>query len=53
MVAVKGAECVPVPLENVVGRRKQVPLDHEWIRTARRLGTCLGVTEAELPRLTD
>jgi 6-phosphofructokinase 1 len=50
---VKGAECVPVPLENVVGRRKQVPLDHEWIRTARRLGTCLGVSEAELPHLTD
>jgi 6-phosphofructokinase len=53
MVAVRGAECVPVPLESVVGRRKQVPLDHEWIRTARRLGTCLGVTEAELLRLTD
>ena len=42
-----------MPLENVVGRRKQVPLDHEWIRTARRLGTCLGVTEDELLRLTD
>ena len=53
MVAVKGGECVPVPLESVVGRRKQVPLDHDWIRTARRLGTCLGVTEAELLRLID
>lgn len=53
MVAVKGTECVPVPLEKVVGHRKQVPLDHEWIRTARRLGTCLGITEAELLRLTD
>ncbi len=53
MVAVKGAECVPVPLENVVGRRKLVPLDHEWIRTARRLATCLGITEAEWLRLTD
>jgi ATP-dependent phosphofructokinase / diphosphate-dependent phosphofructokinase len=53
MVAVKGGECVPVPLESVVGRRKQVPFDHDWIRTARRLGTCLGVTEAELLRLID
>jgi 6-phosphofructokinase 1 len=42
MVAVKGEECVPVPLEKVAGQIKTVPLDHEWIRTARLVGTCLG-----------
>lgn len=42
MVGVKGAVCVPVPLEKVAGYVKTVPLDHEWIRTARLVGTCLG-----------
>jgi len=36
-----GAE--PVPLEEVVGKRRIVPLDHPWIESARRVGTCLGV----------
>jgi len=48
LVAVRGGECVPVPLEEVAGRKKLVPLDHHWIDTARRLGTCLGVTDDEL-----
>lgn len=42
MVASKGVGCAAVPLEEVVGKRKTVPLDHEWIATARRLGLCLG-----------
>jgi len=42
MVAVKGNLCVPVPLEKVAGRRKQVPVDHEWITAARLCGTCMG-----------
>jgi 6-phosphofructokinase 1 len=42
MVGVKGEVCVPVPLEKVAGHVKTVPLDHEWIRTARLVGTCLG-----------
>jgi 6-phosphofructokinase 1 len=32
----------PVPLDKVAGRRKTVPLDHPWLTTARRVGTCLG-----------
>ena len=51
LVAVRGGECVPVPLEEVAGRKKLVPLDHHWIDTARRLGTCLGVTDEELLQL--
>jgi 6-phosphofructokinase 1 len=42
MVAVRGTESVPVPLEEVVGKRKNVPLDHSWIRTARDLGVSFG-----------
>ena len=42
MVALKGTESVPVPLEKVAGVKKLVPLDHPWIRAAQRLGTCLG-----------
>jgi 6-phosphofructokinase 1 len=42
MVALKGEECVPVPLEKVAGNRKAIPLDHPWIRTAQLTGTCLG-----------
>jgi ATP-dependent phosphofructokinase / diphosphate-dependent phosphofructokinase len=42
MVASRGEEAVPVPLEDVVGHRKNVPLDHPWVQTARDLGVCLG-----------
>jgi 6-phosphofructokinase 1 len=42
MVAVKGQEMVPVPLENVAGRKKTIPADHPMIRTARMIGLCLG-----------
>ncbi len=42
MVAVRGEKCVPVPLEEVAGRRKTVPPDHPWIRSARLVGTCFG-----------
>lgn len=42
MVAIKGDDCVPVPLEEVAGKRKVVPLDHPWIESARLVGTCFG-----------
>jgi ATP-dependent phosphofructokinase / diphosphate-dependent phosphofructokinase len=42
MVAVKEGKTKPVPLDMVVGKRRTVPLDHLWIDTARRVGTCLG-----------
>ncbi|MBK8050174.1 MAG: 6-phosphofructokinase [Anaerolineales bacterium] len=34
MVAARGDGAEPVPLGEVVGKRKVVPLDHEWIQTA-------------------
>lgn len=43
MVASRGDGTEPVPLEEVAGNRKVVPLDHPWIESARRVGTCLGI----------
>ncbi len=51
MVGVRNGMCVPVPLEEVVGVRRTVPLDHVWLRTASRLGTCLGIANSDLRAL--
>ncbi len=42
MIASRGETAEPVPLEEVVGKRKTVPPDHPWIGTARSIGTSLG-----------
>lgn len=42
MIAVKGQGTEAIPLEDVVGKRSVVPLDHSWLLSARRVGTCLG-----------
>ncbi len=42
MVAVRGTQCVAVPLSKVAGITRQVPLDHSWLKTAAATGTCLG-----------
>jgi 6-phosphofructokinase len=42
MVATRGDGTEAVPLEAVVDRRKTVPLDHPWVRSARDIGVCLG-----------
>ena len=42
MVAVRNDRVVPVPLEEVAGKRRMVPLDHPWIETGRDLGLCFG-----------
>jgi ATP-dependent phosphofructokinase / diphosphate-dependent phosphofructokinase len=42
MVAARGDGAEPVPLAEVVSKRKTVPLDHPWIRSARDIGVCLG-----------
>ncbi len=42
LVAARGDGAEPVPLSEVAGKRKTVPLDHPWIESARRIGTCLG-----------
>jgi len=42
MVAARADGAHPVPLDQVAGRRRTVPLDHPWIAAARAVGTCLG-----------
>jgi 6-phosphofructokinase len=42
MLAVRGGEIEPVPLERVTNRFKTVPLNHPWLLGARMVGTNLG-----------
>lgn len=42
MVAKRGEEFVPVPLKDVAGKKRVVPLDHPLIQAARAVNTCLG-----------
>lgn len=42
MVAARGDGTEAVPIEQVAGKTKLVPLDHSWIDSARAVGTCLG-----------
>jgi ATP-dependent phosphofructokinase / diphosphate-dependent phosphofructokinase len=42
MVALRSPDIVAVPLEDVVGRTRNVPVDGDVVRTARDLGMCLG-----------
>ena len=42
MVAVLDGKIQTVPLDQVVGQHKKVPLDHTWIESARSVGTNLG-----------
>jgi len=42
MVAARGEGTEPVPLEEVAGKLKLVPVDHDWVMAARKLGIGLG-----------
>ena len=42
MVAKRGEEFVGVPLEEIVGKKRMVSLDHPLVHAARAVGTCLG-----------
>ncbi len=42
LVASDGDGVALRPIEECVGRRKTVPLDHEWIRAARQMGLSFG-----------
>lgn len=42
MLGVRGEQIVPVPLEQVAGKRKSVPLDHPLLESLRQLHICLG-----------
>ncbi len=42
MVGYHSGLCEPVPLEEVAGKRKTVPIDHPMINSARLVSTCMG-----------
>jgi 6-phosphofructokinase 1 len=42
MVAARGDNAVPVPLQEVAGNKKMVPQDHPWLLSARNVGTVFG-----------
>jgi len=42
MVAARGGSYEAVPLSQVAGNVKLVPLDHPWVQSAGAVGTCLG-----------
>ncbi|MCJ7695157.1 MAG: ATP-dependent 6-phosphofructokinase, partial [Anaerolineaceae bacterium] len=42
MVSYRNGAVGSVPLEEVSGKTKPMPLDHPWITSARQVGTCLG-----------
>ncbi|MCK5719546.1 MAG: ATP-dependent 6-phosphofructokinase [Thiomargarita sp.] len=42
MAGLNGHRIKAIPLEEVVGKRKVVPLDHSWIKTANEVGISLG-----------
>ena len=42
MIAMRDGQAAEVPLSEIAGNRKTVPLDHPWIESARRLDICLG-----------
>jgi 6-phosphofructokinase 1 len=43
MVAIQNNQTVLVPLKEIIGKRKNVPLDHAWIESVQRVGVSLGV----------
>jgi len=42
MVALRNGSIVPVPLDEVTGSLRTVPVDHDLIAAARSVGTCFG-----------
>lgn len=42
MVGIHGNEITPVPLAELTGQHKLVPIDHAWIRSARQVGVSFG-----------
>lgn len=42
LVAIQNGKITGVPLEDIAGQVKNIPLDNEMIKAARELGTCFG-----------
>ncbi len=42
MLGFRDGEVKPVPLAEIAGKQNPVPLNHNWIESARKVGTCFG-----------
>ena len=42
LLGINNFQISSIPLEDVAGKHKPLPLDHEWLRAARYVGTCFG-----------
>ena len=42
MVAMRGGKCKPVALDEIAGKRNEVPVDHPMVESARLVGICMG-----------
>jgi len=42
LVGINNFQIDPIPLEEVAGKHKLLPLDHEWLTSAKSVGTCFG-----------
>ncbi len=42
LLGLNNNQIVPIPLADVAGKHKTIPLDHEWLQAARNVGTCFG-----------
>ncbi len=42
MLGFRDGEIKPVALADIAGKQNPVPLDHNWIESARKVGTCFG-----------
>ncbi len=42
MVALRSPDIIAVPIERIVGRTRNVPVDGDLVRTARHVGICFG-----------
>nr|MBP6716782.1 6-phosphofructokinase [Acidobacteriota bacterium] len=42
MVALRSPDIVAVPIEQIVGRTRNVPIDGDIVRTGRHVGICFG-----------
>lgn len=42
MVGIQGGQILPIPLDQLTGGFKHIPLDHPWIRSARQVGVSFG-----------
>ncbi|MGK0290254.1 MAG: 6-phosphofructokinase [bacterium] len=45
MISVDGESTKAIPLEDVIGKKKLVPIGHPWLESAKLLGTSVGAVE--------